>query len=199
MKKLLFALTGIMIALVLVFAIGGMLLPKSKQMTPRTILIDAPAETVFAQVNDLRNWSAWSYWQSMDPQMKVTYGETAEGAGGSYTWDGEKAGTGELRIVASEAFTHIETALDFGKMGKGDGHWNFTDTGEGIEVSWGFTSHAPNLLGRWFNLVLDGMLASSFDQGLAKIKAIAEAAPPPAAPVNPCANPCGGANPCGSE
>jgi hypothetical protein len=58
-------------AIVVVFLVVVALQPADFRIQ-RTALIAAPAQAVFAQVNDFRNWLAWSPWEKLDPQLKET-------------------------------------------------------------------------------------------------------------------------------
>jgi len=42
----------------------------------RTALISAPASAVFANVNDLHKWNAWSPWAKLDPATKGNFRRT---------------------------------------------------------------------------------------------------------------------------
>src|SRR2546422_5385912 len=39
----------------------------------RSASIKAPPEKIFALINDLHSWGAWSPWEKMDPAMKRTH------------------------------------------------------------------------------------------------------------------------------
>ena len=59
----------------------------------RTATFAAPAPAVFAQVNELRKWEAWSPWAKKDPQMKQAYEGPAAGVGAVTSWVLESAGS----------------------------------------------------------------------------------------------------------
>jgi len=59
-------------ALVVVFLIVVATRPADFRIERRAT-IAAPPSVVFDQVNDFRNWSAWSPWAKLDPAMKETY------------------------------------------------------------------------------------------------------------------------------
>ncbi len=165
------------LAVVLVMAATS----EADKRVSRSTTVNAPIETVFAQVNDLQNWSAWSPWKTMDPEMKLEYGPIRAGKDAWYSWDGEGVGTGKLTITDSAAYASIETAIDFGEMGEGSGSWSFTQEGDAVEVTWAFTSHGRHLMDKVFHLFLDGMLGPQLESGLAALKDVAESAPLPAA------------------
>src|SRR3954468_930980 len=54
----------------------------------RSTTVDAPAATVFAQIDDLSIWKEWSPWEKKDPAMKRTFSATSSGVGASYSWEG---------------------------------------------------------------------------------------------------------------
>ena len=66
-KKLLIAL-GVLVVGLLIFAVVILLQPGTFRVE-RSIVIAAPPEAVFVQVNDLHNWNAWSPWAKRDPNM----------------------------------------------------------------------------------------------------------------------------------
>ena len=65
-------LIKILLALVVIVAVFVVVVstrPSEFRIT-RTAAISAPAAAVFAQVNDLHRWKAWSPWAKMDPNAK---------------------------------------------------------------------------------------------------------------------------------
>jgi hypothetical protein len=182
-------IVGIVLAiLVLVFIVGGLVMPKGYQVE-RSERIAAPAAIVFAQVNDLRNWEKWSPWNAADPTMQISYSETPVGQGGSYSWTGDVAGEGSLTIVRSVSPIRIETKMDFGEMGSAEGHWDFSHAGGVTSVTWGFSGQNPGILGGWFTLMMDGMVGPQFEAGLAGIKEIAESTSLPEPTPEPAQEP----------
>ncbi len=165
---------GIAIGIVALFLTIGMVLPKDYQVE-RSVTMTASPDIAFAQVSNLETWNEWSPWKKMDPDMKVTYGDKKEGVGGSYSWDGEKAGQGTLTIKAVEPGKSITTHVDFGAMGQSDGYWKFEPNGATTKVTWGFTGTNEGILGGWFSKMMDSMVGPQFLEGLEAIKVLAEA------------------------
>jgi len=75
-KKILIALALIVVVFVIIVALQ----PAEFHVT-RSAAVAAPAELVFAQVNELKKWEAWSPWVKIDPAMKQTYEGPASGTG----------------------------------------------------------------------------------------------------------------------
>src|SRR4051794_22809904 len=66
----------------------------------RSQKIAAPADVVFAQLDNFKSWGAWSPWDKRDPNMKKTFDGPARGVGASYSWQGnDKVGQGKMTIA----------------------------------------------------------------------------------------------------
>src|SRR5882672_9560020 len=83
LKKILIGL----VAILAVFAVVVALQPSEFRIA-RTAMVAAPAPDVFAQVNDFRNWDAWSPWAKLDPAAKGTFEGPASGQGAVFNWSG---------------------------------------------------------------------------------------------------------------
>lgn len=172
---------GVIALSVLVFGIGAFL---SKDFrVERSIDIDAPPDEVFAQVNSLEKWGAWSPWAARDPSIENTYSGPSEGVGASVSWTSDGSGSGSQTIVLSEPPSRIETQLDFGDMGQPTADWTFEPNGTGTTVTWGMTGTATGPLGGYFASAMDGMLGPDYEDGLARLKSVVESSPEPAEPA----------------
>ena len=61
----------------------------------RNALIPAPAEDVFPLVNSFLEWTKWSPWENVDPELNRSYSGSDAGVGAKYAWSGNrKAGRG---------------------------------------------------------------------------------------------------------
>ena len=142
----------------------------------RTTVINAPAATIHALINDFHEWTTWSPWEGLDPELKRTYSGAAAGVGADYAWEGNsKAGTGTMAITSSTP-DRIDIALEFLKPFKASNVATFTfaETGSGTKVDWtmsGERNVAFAVLGKLF---FDKAIAKDFDKGLASLKAAAE-------------------------
>src|SRR6266545_8342566 len=71
----------------------------------RSAAISAPPEQVFAQVNDLPSWEAWSPWLKDDPASRTAYEGPPAGPGAAFTWSGN-SNVGEGRMTITESRPH---------------------------------------------------------------------------------------------
>ena len=146
----------------------------------RSAAIAAPPEQVFPHVNELRNWEAWNPWGKMDPNCKMTYDGPPAGVGASYAWAGNnKVGEGRNTITESKPNTLVRFRLEFAKPMKATNTAEFMFQPEGDQtiVTWTM-SGKNNFVGKAFGLVVncDKMIGGQFEQGLAQIKLLVEAA-----------------------
>jgi effector-binding domain-containing protein len=174
-KKILLGLLGLVVLLVIV----GFFLPSKLEIT-KSISINAPAEYAFEEVNTLANWNRWSYWNTLDSAMEITYGEKMMGAGAFYAWNSQNLGQGKLSITESTPFKSIKADLNFMEDGEPSKAWyDFEPEGEGTKLTMGFNSeYGMNPLNRWMGLALiQPEINKAFDHELNKLKELAEAKP----------------------
>ena len=171
----------VLLAVVVVVVGIGAFLSKDFRVE-RSIDIDASPEVVFDQVNSLRNWDTWSPWSARDPSIQNTYEGPEAGVGATVRWTSEKSGEGSQTITLSERPTRIETGLDFGEMGQPRADWTFEPRGEGVRVTWGLSGTTSGPLGGYFAMMMDDWVGADYEDGLARLKEVAEALPPAEAP-----------------
>jgi uncharacterized protein YndB with AHSA1/START domain len=173
LKKILLGLAAVIVVFLVVVAFQ----PADYRVS-RSTTISAPPSAVFPQVNELKKWEAWNPWGKLDPAMKTTYSGPEGGPGAVYAWVGNNdIGEGKLTIMESEANERIRVQLEFFKpmAGVSLSEFTFKPEGEGTSVTWSMTGK-NNFVGKAFCLFMnmDTMIGTSFEQGLASLKAVAE-------------------------
>lgn len=146
----------------------------------RSTVIQTSPEGVFPLVNDFRNWSQWSPWEKLDPNMKKTFSGAESGKGSSYSWVGNSdAGEGRMTLEESNPNERIGIKLEFIKPFESVSTttFQFKPEGQATAVTWemsgenGFVEKAFGLF-----MDMDEMVGSDFEKGLAQLKSVAEAA-----------------------
>jgi hypothetical protein len=175
LKKLLIAFGVILAVFVIVVATR----PADFRVA-RMATVAAPVEVVFAQVNELKKWETWSTWAKLDPAMKQTYQGAAAGSGAISSWVGNaKVGEGRMTITESRPNERIRFKLEFFKPMAGTSLAEFTFKPEGDQttITWAMTGK-NNFIAKAMCLFMsmDNMLGDQFEQGLAALKAVSEAA-----------------------
>jgi len=176
LKKTLIVIGVIIVVFVIIVA-----LQPAEFHVARTATVAAPAEVVFAQVNELRKWEAWSPWVKIDPAMKQTYEGPASGTGAISRWAGNnQVGEGSMTITESRPSELIRFNLEFIKpmAGTSTAEFSFKPEGNQTTVTWSM-SGKNNFIAKAMCLFMsmDKMVGGQFEKGLAQIKTIAEAAP----------------------
>jgi uncharacterized protein YndB with AHSA1/START domain len=144
----------------------------------RTATVAAPPALVFAHVDDLHKWEAWSPWAKLDPAAKVAYEGAPAGKGAGFVWSGnDKVGEGRMTIVESRPAELVDIKVDFTRPFAGTNMSTFTfkPAGDGTAVTWSMSGH-QNFLEKAVCLVMNGkkMIGDQLDQGLAQLKTAAE-------------------------
>ena len=120
----------IIVAIVIVVAGGGMLLP-GELTIERSTEIKASADVIFPQVNNLKAWEAWDPWHAKEPEMGGSvYSGPEEGPGAKHCWDSEnrEIGKGCMTISESQASSYINTDLVFDGSDPASGGFKFNET-----------------------------------------------------------------------
>jgi len=163
-----------LVAAVLVYALTQ---PDSFRVE-RSIVIKAPPEKIFAQINGFHQWEAWSPWEKIDPAIKRSYSGADNGKGAVYGWEGNKdVGQGRMEIVESTPSSGVLIKIDFMKPFEGHDTVQFTlqpqgDTTKVTQAMYGPSPFVAKLMGLFFNM--DKMVGQKYEEGLASLKAIAE-------------------------
>ncbi|MEY9777120.1 SRPBCC family protein [Arthrobacter sp. MW3 TE3886] len=139
----------------------------------RSAVIPAPPEDIFPLVNSFREWTKWSPWESVDPDMERSYSGSESGVGAKYAWSGNrKAGSGTMEIVDTAEPRNIKIRLEFTKPFKAVNptSFTFTPSGDGTQVTWTMTGENKGI-GKVFALFMDmdKMVGADFEKGLASL------------------------------
>ena len=165
-----------LVVLLIVLAGIGMLLPRNIEVA-RSIEINAPADKIFPLVNNPKKTETWSPWLSIDPNVKVSYGDVAQGKGATMEWksDHPKVGNGTVEIIESIENSKVVTALDFGEQGKGTATMLLVQSGDKTKATWSMDADmGAGPVGRWFGLLMDKMIGDDYETGLGNLKNLVE-------------------------
>ena len=67
----------------------------------RSTTVVADPARVHGLINDFHEWTAWSPWEDIDPDLKRDYTGPDQGVGARYAWSGNrKAGEGSMEITS---------------------------------------------------------------------------------------------------
>lgn len=168
----------IILVIVIIAVVVPYFLPDSAS-TSDELQINATPQVIFRQVNNYKNWKAWSPFEA-DPTMVDTFSGPEQGVGANRAWIGDDAGTGSMTILESDPYKYISNKLEFGPDGGGGiGAWNFNVTEEGTKVVWSIRITKLSYFERWFGLIINFTLKPRITEGLNSLKELTEAMPEP--------------------
>jgi hypothetical protein len=172
------AITGLVLAL----AIAALLVYASMRpdtfRVQRSTSIKAPPDKIFPLINDFRSWPLWSPWENLDPALKRSYSGPASGKGAAYAWEGNnEVGHGRMEIDESAPPSKIVIRLDFLKPFEAHNIAEYTlaKHGDATQVTWSMHGPSP-FVAKVFGIFcsMDTMVGAKFEEGLARLKAVAE-------------------------
>jgi len=144
----------------------------------RAATIDAPPEKIFPLLVDFRQWTRWSPFEALDPDMKRSYSGAQSGKGAVYDWDGNaQAGQGHMEIVEVSPPKSVSVQVDFVKPFDAHNLNQFTLDAQGgsTRVTWSMRGTQPFVLKAMSIFVSpDRLLGKHFETGLANLKTVAE-------------------------
>jgi uncharacterized protein YndB with AHSA1/START domain len=167
----------ILLLLILVLLIFAATKPNEFRIR-RSTSIHAPAERIYALIQDFREWPKWSPWEALDPDLRRTMSGADSGVGSVYEWEGnKKAGAGRMEILDAQPPSRIEIKLSFLKPFRAENKVVFTliPAGDGTNVIWemtGTNNLGLKIMGILMNM--DKLVGRDFEKGLAAMKAEAE-------------------------
>ncbi len=171
--NILICLAVVLVALIVVIASR----PSSFRYS-RSLLIAAPPEVLFEQVNDLRKFQDWNPWAKVDPSAVITYAGPATGVDSAYTWSGNKeVGEGTMTIIETQSGSLVRARMDFRKPFAAVNLVDFTFVPEGNQtlVTWSMYGPSP-FIGKaiGFFIDCDKMCGGQFTKGLQTLKSLTE-------------------------
>lgn len=175
---------AIVIVVFIIFFVG-LFLPRAAHVE-RTVEIQRPAATVFTLVNGFEAFPDWSPWLERDPGIELIFSGPPSGVGAHMSWSGDPrlVGSGTQEIIESTPWSLVRMRMDIRQMGESLGFFRIDPTANGVFLTRGFDADLvegygffQGLLNRYFGLFFDRWIGGDYEQGLARIKALAESLP----------------------
>lgn len=174
-KRILVTIFGLF-AFLLILAI----FVKKDYVVVRTVVINAPIDSVFNYIKFVKNQDNYGVWFSKDPKMEKSYKGTDGKVGFVYAWKStnEEVGVGEQEIVKIEEGKRIDMKLRFKVPFEAEDDCYLLTEKVGsakTKVSWGFSGSMPypiNIMNLFMDM--DNMVGSDLQKGLDKLKVVLE-------------------------
>jgi effector-binding domain-containing protein len=161
----------------------GLTLPNTTHLA-RSATIAAPACTVYAQLDNYRNFNKWSPWLQYDPDMQPVIEGPAYGVGARQSWTSVEVGNGAQEIIEAKPCSTLKSKLVFADFADNRylATFQLTPQGEATQIEWVFDgefggSVVNQVMSRYFSAMVEKMLVADYDRGLTNLKQLTEALP----------------------
>lgn len=170
---------GLFIVGAIVLALVAALFVSNDFKYEKSIVINAPVDSVWLNINSLSALDKWSPWNDYDPNMKKSMSGTDGTVGAMQSWESphEKVGKGSQTITKLVAPNRFESELKFYDPyeSEAQAYVILEKEGDGTKATWGFKSDMPypfNLMKVFMNM--EDMMGEDWSRGLSKLKKISE-------------------------
>ncbi len=168
-------IVGFVVIGILAVATIFVLVQPSAGHVEKSIVINAPASSIFPHLNNMKSFTAWSPWSKMDPQAVQTFEGVEEGVGAKMSWVGEKMGKGSQWVEESVENERVKTGLAFeGMEGKAWAEFKLSPEGNGTKVVWTYDGENKGMAGKAMWAMMGPMLGGQYEDGLKDLKQLVE-------------------------
>jgi len=170
----LYVILGLIALILIIAALIG-----TKWNFEKSIMINAPLNKVWDNVNTLHALNNWNPWMAKDSNINIVYTGTDGTPGASFSWvSAEKnVGEGSQTIVKITDKSEMLSRVDFIKpfAGTGNAFMRIAPEGNGTKATWRMESSTPYPMNfiKIFG-VIEKNMDKDFNTGLSKLKAICE-------------------------
>lgn len=174
--KTLLKIIGIIILLIVAYAIIAMLAFSKDYHFEKSIVINAPKEKVWQHAGSLKGFNTWNPFAKADKNVVITYSGTSGQVGESYHWKGnDQVGEGEQTVVESIPNEKLTSQLHFIKPWEGEAKGSFilTPEGNGTKVTWAMDNELTPMM-KLMKPMMDNQMGKMFGQGLEDLKKLSE-------------------------
>ncbi|TRZ43728.1 SRPBCC family protein [Robertkochia solimangrovi] len=141
----------------------------------RTHTIKAPVAVIHDYIDDYKEWSKWSPWQSQEPDAVITYGDPSKGEGATYNWKGEVLGEGSMNTIYSGNDSLLQE-IHFIKPyeSSSEVYWNLDPATTGTNVTWGMKGKLSFMEKAFmtFQGSMDQVIGKDYEKGLMNLDSV---------------------------
>ena len=135
----------------------------------RSAVIEAKPDQLFNLIASNRGYQTFNPYKSTDPNLKIVLKGPEFGVGSGFTFDG-KDGKGIQTISSLKLNRSVTMAIDLGYQGQPTQKFDLIPTATGTKVVWAMDmDFGMNPIGRVMGRFMDGMVGTTFEQGLANL------------------------------
>lgn len=172
--KIILIIVGVLVAVMLIVPLFT---PATAEVSSE-IEIALESSKIFPYVASFEEREVWDPWVASDSTTVVTIESQSGFVGSTYSWDGEKLGTGKMEVISVKENEAIKSSLQFGDMDTPSlVEWSFEPVDGGTHVVWSFSQETTYPIGRLGMIFGKVFLKRSFKTGLTSLKEYLESKP----------------------
>ena len=170
---------GITLLVIILIVVGYGMTLSGEAHLERSIVINAPVEKVFKEVNTFRTITEWSPWTKLDPEMTTEYSGPTAGVGAKYAWASEvqEVGVGSQEILESRKNEYVKSRMDFGIEGEFTAEFMLEAAEGGTNLTWSYNGKVESLVWKLLLSGIEGQLGPMYEEGLVNLKTFVEGLP----------------------
>lgn len=175
MKKFL-KILGVILVIFIAYCAIAMLVVDSKCHNEQSIVINAPKEKVWQNVNSMKAFNTWNPWMKYDPKLVVIYKGIPGEVGDGYIWKGnDDVGEGEQEITGIVPKEKVATKMHFIKPmdDRATSDLLVATEGSGTKVTWSIDYEIETIF-KPMKPMMNYQMNKSFSEGLEKLKSLSE-------------------------
>jgi carbon monoxide dehydrogenase subunit G len=175
MKTILKAI-GVIILLIVSYALVALLAFDKNYHYEKTITINAPIEKVWQHTNSMKGFNEWNPWMRLDKNSVITYKGISGEVGDFYSWKGnDEVGQGEQQITAIIPNEKMSTKIHFIKPFESNANSNVVLSGDGnnTKVTWDINFELSTFM-KIMRPMMNYQMGKSYEEGLQNLKQISE-------------------------
>ena len=172
--KIILIIVGVLVAALLIVPLFS---PATAEVSAEIEIAVEPSQ-IFPGVASFKGRHLWDPWVTQDSTSDVKIESKPGYVGSTYSWKGEKVGTGKMEVISVKENQYIESSLWFGEVETPSlVEWSFEPVDGGTHVVWSFAQETTWPIGRLGMMFGKVFLKKSFELGLSNLKEIAESMP----------------------
>lgn len=175
--KFLKTLLIVIAVLAVIIILGGLFLPKTYSVS-RTVEIRATDSVIYRNIADFNEFAKWNPWAKMEPSAKIKISGPVRQTGQLYEWEGDKTGSGYMKIISALPNKIVDIELKFIKPFESlaDTKFEIVPQSGANKVTWTMSGN-NNLISKWMCVFvsMDKMIGKDFESGLQSLKEKSEA------------------------
>lgn len=174
--KTFFKIIGGIVLLLVVYSVIAILFFDTHYHAEKTVVINAPHDKVWQQVNSMKTINDWNPWKKMDKNLKENYKGNSGEVGDYYHWNGnDDVGEGEQEITAVVPMEKVSSKMHFIRPFEDDATSDIVLKPENntTKVTWGIDFELETMM-KPMKPMMDYQMNKSIDEGLANLKTLTE-------------------------